>query len=316
MEEKNTNNNLEKNNNISDKFNLMLINFSQIESVEERLGNGDYTGLLYGMPVIIRHIGKNTERLQEIVSDMSKYSHPNLTINYGIMLKPADDGEERVYIVRDLVQGKNFYSSANLNNHNKLVVIYKMICVFEFLHSFDVFYIFLHPNNIIIGKDISVKIIDLIKDNEMKLEEIRKNPFNDEMRFFCPDLYNPNIDTTSLLNPYVDIYSIGCHIFYAFFQELPWKNYNTKEEILNAYLNKETFLEDESRYGSDSFNISTFKIVSKCLSKDYSSIDELKNDLEEFEQIDRFIKDDFVDVDYEKGMNSLRLNFIRMRRTD
>lgn len=275
---------------ISEKYNLMNIQFDQIEQLEDKLGDGDYTGLLYGMPVIIRYIGINNESLQLIVSNLSKFNHPSFPINYGIMMK-----NNQVYIVRDLVKGKNFFSATNLDFHNLLVIIYKVICALEFIHSFNEYFTFLRPSKIICTTDINAKILDFIKDDKEILESLKKTPLNDEIRFYCPELYenNPNMK-----NPFYDIYSVGCLIFYGVFQELPWKDCNSKEEILYLYKNKEIFLESESNYEN---NKNFHRIVKMCLNNEYKSISELKEEWEKLEEIILFIKNDYVKVDYTKG---------------
>jgi serine/threonine protein kinase len=291
--------------NIADKFNMMLINFEQIENPENKLGNDDYTGLLFGMPVVIRYRGINSEKLQNLISDKSKYAHPNLSINYGIILK-NENNVEKVYIARDLVKGKNFFSISNLSLHNKLVILYKILCVLEFLHSFNFYYLFLAPKVIIVTNDINVKIVDLIKDDEEFFEKVKNNHLNDNSRFYHPDLLNNN----NLLNNFdntkkaeLDIFSFGCLLFYSIFQELPWKNCNSKEEIIEMVTKKQTFLEEESQYSlSTDLDREMYKIINSCLNCDYKDgVKPLREKFETFPEIKKFIEEDYVDIDYEVG---------------
>jgi serine/threonine protein kinase len=293
----NKNENSITDNNIAELYGLMELSFDQIDQLEDTIGDGDFTGLLFGMPVIIRYLGYNSERLQSLVRNLSIYNHPSTPINYGIMIKK--ENSEKVYIVRELFRGKNFFSICNIDIYNKIIIIYKLICLLEFLHSFDVYYIFLKPGKIIFSSVMIVKLLDIVKDDEELLNNLKKTPFNDEIRFYCPELYNKTITLDDLKSPKFDIYSVGCIIFYAIFQELPWKDYNNKEEILNLYTNNENFLEEETKYNNEYIHI--IKLVRKCLNNEFVNISELKSEWEKFPEVVNYIKNDYVNVDFQKG---------------
>jgi serine/threonine protein kinase len=286
--------------NLTEKFNLMQISFDQIEHMEKK-EDDIYTGLLYGMPVIVKYMGENNEFLQNLISDLSKYSHPGLAINYGIAAK-FEDNLEKIFVVRELILGCNFYSITELKYQdkvsvfNKLVAIYKLVCIFEFLHSFQQYYYFLFPKKIIITKDINVKLIDFMKNNNEILMKIKNSPLNDDFRFIHPLLLKG--ESSDKDGQSYDLYSIGCLIFYAIFEELPWKDFNSKEDIIAAYSENPSFLKDQNSYGRKEI----FEIIEKCLKGDYNDVEDLRNELSELPEIkDHLDNNDKVEVDYEKG---------------
>lgn len=291
-----------KNTMIAEKFNMMEITLDQIEQLESK-GEAYYTGLLYGMPVIIRKLGENTDKLQQLISGFSKYNHPSLTINYAVIIKTESNNGieiENVYIVRELVKGKDFYCLTTMDNHNRLVILYKIICLLEYLHSFNIFYKFLRPSKIIISKDANVKLLNLIQMDQFKLEHLKtKALLNDEYRFYCPELFKNSSSSEDLNKPYIDIYSVGCLIYYAIFQSMPWKDYQSKEEILSAYLNKKDFIPENDIIDDENSNI--YKIIKCCLNGDYTSIGLLREDFEKLPQIALYLENGHVNFDYTKG---------------
>jgi serine/threonine protein kinase len=146
---------------LSEKYNLMEITKDKLDQIDEnKVGPGVHIGLLYGMPVILYNIGKNTTFIQNTVSELSKYNHPSLALNYGYLIEKEKTSEykdtNKVYIVRELVIGKNLHNIRLYHVHDRLVILYKLICLLEYLHSFDIFYLFLHPAKAIITQDLEI----------------------------------------------------------------------------------------------------------------------------------------------------------------
>ena len=133
---------------MSEEYNLMDIPKEKLDKLElNKIGHGVHIALLYGNPVILNIIGKNNTQIQKAVSKLSKHNHPSLALNYGFTIfKNSGEyqDEDYVYIVRELVKGKNFNNIHSYHIHDRLVMLYKLICLLEFLHSFDLYYLFLH----------------------------------------------------------------------------------------------------------------------------------------------------------------------------
>jgi serine/threonine protein kinase len=277
------------------RFNMMEFKYDQIENPVVNEGSDYITGKLYGQPVVLRYIGEFSEELQQRILSFSQINHSLLEITYGIAVN-IDGNKEQLYEIRELVEGKNFYSIANYVTHNKLVILYQLVSLIEYLHSFNVCYTFLKPPKILLYKDLRVKVLNLTSTNYNERDNVINAPLNDDLRFYCPDIYNNGV--TDLNKPYIDIYNIGCFMFYAIYNQLPWNECQSKEEILKKYQNGETFLLDNNENKKDE---KIFEMIFKCLNKGYENITELRKDFESLKEIEKYKQDGFIDFDYEKG---------------
>lgn len=292
---------------MDEKYNLMEISKDKLDQIgENTVGSGVHVGLLYGMPIILYGIGRNTPQIQEIVSDLSKYNHPSLALNYGFLIdKQSEDYQEsdKVYIVRELVKGKNFHNIVTYHIHDRLVLLYKLICLMEFLHSFDVYYLFLHPSKIIITDDLEIKVVDHIKVNEDVLNNLKLQSLNDESRFIIPELFSSNfkldkVDSSALL--YADLYSFGCLLFYSVVGELPWSKMENKEDILKFRLQNElkSFLDNEENYPDEIKKVYT--IIDKLLNNKYSTTEQVRVEIENLSEVQDYIKNGTLMFDFEE----------------
>lgn len=291
---------------ISEKYNLMKITEDKLDQIgKNAVGPNVHVGLLYGMPVILYLIGKNTAVTQSIVSDLSKYNHPYLALNYGFYIdndtKVEDYKEaDNVYIVRELVKGKNFHNITAYDIHDRLVLLYKLICLLEFLHSFGVYYLFLHPSKIIITDDLEIKVVDHIKVNEDVLSNINLQSLNDETRFICPELFNAtklegskNEDKQK-----IDLFSFGCILFYSVTGELPWSTMENKQDIYNCFnQNKEVFLKSEEHYPEEIKKV--YGLIDKLLNLKVLNTEEVRVEMEKLPEIIEYNKNGTLKFDFE-----------------
>jgi len=298
---------------LSEKFNLMEVQKDRIEQLEEnKLGNRTHTGLLYGMPIVIRFIGKNNEAVQSIVSDLSKYNHPSLALNYGYMLEKNNEGEEEVYIIRELIKGKNFFAAKGYALHDQLVILYKTICIIEFLHSFNIYFKNLRPDKIIITDDVEIKLVDNIKNDEEFFNSLKDQPLlnKDSYRYICPELYElkEKITDNDRLKKF-DLYSLGCLMFFSVTGKNPWEGYNTKKDIMSAYNQSPAaffFTEKENIKATDK---KLAEIIEKCLKNEFDDINKLREEFGKFPQVVLYLKDDVLEFDFKKGIiNNIYLN--------
>jgi serine/threonine protein kinase len=286
----------------SERFNLMEYTMDKIESLQDE-GDGYYTGKFFGQPILLRYLGELNDNLNKTIEKYSYVNHKSLTINYGIVTERDEiKSTEKIYIIRELIDPfKNFYFITNFEHHNKLIVIYQIICLFEYLHSFGIYYKYLKPQKIFIYEDVRIKLLNLIQTDTLDREHIINGPLNDDIRFFCPDVYNPSVEDID--KPYIDIYTIGCHLFYAIYNDLPWKNHESKKDILKSYISGKVFLEEGSMNNGyfaehDPYVVG---IIKRCITNGYESMAELKEDFESIPEIVLFKYEKFREFDYEKG---------------
>lgn len=321
---------------ISEKYNLMEITKDKLDQISENsVGPGVHVGLLYGMPIILYNIGKNTSSIQNAVSDLSKYNHPSLALNYGFLVDsstPQDYQEtDKVYIVRELVKGKNFHNILSYHIHDRLVLLYKLICLLEFLHSFDVYYLFLHPSKIIITDDIEIKLVDHIKINDDILNNVRLQSLNDETKFLSPEFYSFNVkldklDKEALTK--IDLYEFACILFYSVTGELPWSKLDSKEEITKIWnssnLNnnnnnssnnnsnssnnscKTSFLESEESYPNDIKKV--YSILENLLNYKSITTEQVRIQMEELPEIKDYNKHGTLMFDFEEECKKVMEN--------
>lgn len=300
---------------LSDKFNLMEITLSKLDQLDKnKVGQGVHIALLYGMPVILTKIGKNITYIQDKIADLSKYNHPSLALNYGFLIDKENSTEvdytetDDVYVVRELVKGKNFHNLSAFHIHDRLVLLYKLVCLLEFLHSFDVYYYFLHPTKIIITDDLEVKVVDLIKIDEDKYYSLRSQVLDDEARFIHPDLLSDQVinleklDNKQMKLSY-DLYEFGCLLYYAVTGEVPWIEYETRDEINNAWIStvnnnysKVDFLRDEDTYNPDMKRF--YSMIDKLLCGKYESTEKLREEFSEIPEVKDYLKNDTLMFDF------------------
>ena len=270
---------------ISEKYNLMEI---KLEKIEEKTPHDNELnkGLLYGMVIAYRVVGPNNEECQTYVSDLSKYNHPSLSLVYGFAI---DKDNNSVNIIREWVSGHCFIDKELFNKdaHDRLVLLYKIICLFEFLHSFEISYNFLTPN----------KVIDLIKIDYTVLNKLKSGKYNTQLNFLHPKVFENDfiIDKKTFIKEF-DIYSIGCLIYFAITQKIPFASCTNLEELITAKAGKLESIQDANEELK-----SAYEIASKCLSGEIDSVERLKEEFCKLPDVDDFIKNETINFNYNEG---------------
>lgn len=312
---------------ISDKYNLMEISFNKLDYLaKNKLGNCEHCALLYGMPVVLKKVGKNNSKTQDIVSELAKYNHPSIALNYGFIIDSNANNsssdfteDDDVYIVRELVKGKNFNNITSYHLHDRLVLLYKLFCLMEYLHSFNVYYITFRPSKIIITDDLEIKLLDSIKINENILNTIKSVSIQNEFRFIHPDLLDNNNNNfnnleLSSLRQY-DLYSFGCLMYYSISGNLPWKSISNKEDIVNHYnkqLNK-CFLNIENNNNStimfnkeSNENTDRFEgLILNLLNNKFDKSETVRTELESIPEVGEYIKNGTLKFDFKSECNKV-----------
>ena len=173
------------------------------------------------------------------------------------------------------------------------------------MHSFEVFYLFLHPSKIIITDDLEIKVIDHIKINEEWATQLSLCALNDESRFISPDLYTGFKDLKEKdLKSYLqfDLYSLGCLMFYAFSGQLPWnipgEEIIGKEKIIYQWNEKQTFLKEKDKYTEEMQPL--YNMIKKLLNYEYKDCETVRIELEKTKEVTKFLEDGHLEFDFKE----------------
>jgi len=284
----------------------------KLEKIEEKTPHDNELnkGLLYGMVIAYRSIGVNNEESQTYVSDLSKYNHPSLSLVYGFAIEKDTN---LVYIVREWVSGHCFLDKELFNKdlHDRLVLLYKIICLFEFLHSFDISYNFLTPNKVIVTVDMDIKVIDLIKIDSTVIKRIKSAKYNSQLNYLHPKVFDIDfkIEKKTFLKEF-DIYSIGCLIYYAITQKIPFSGVHTVEDLVKAKAaGKFEPLEDQN--ASDQLK-TAYEIANNCLGDHYDTVEKLKEDFSKLHDVEDFIKNETINFNYNEASAKVVANILEL----
>jgi len=104
-----------------------------------------------------------------------------------------------------------------------------------------------------------------------------------------------------------DIYSIGCMIYYAVSEKIPFDSCKSNEELAKLKGDKYTFpLEEEDNKKN------VIGIAQKCINGEYESIEKLKNDFEKLSEVDDFIKNDTIHFNYNEASAKVVANILEL----
>lgn len=298
---------------INHKLNLMKLSKDQFDE-DEKSEDGLLTlNRFNGQPVVIYNMGPEDEYIQSMTSEYSKYCHPYINLVYGY----RKDENDNLLIIREHVQGNNFYSVRNYEHLNdRLVAFYKCLTLVEYIHSFKAFMRVIKPEKFILGGGLTCcKLVDLIKnDNKYLINVQSTSKLEIHARFIHPNLLAEDLSDDSLersvefdIVKRADLWSLGCMLYYAITKKEPWDRYQTREEILNAFQQNKYFFKDEE-IKDDKGNPVEQQLLTwlhKCFDNAWGDdITPFREEMEERPHIKSFISEDGGDLemDYKKGM--------------
>lgn len=296
--------NIEKN--LCKIYNLMKVSFDKIENIEkDKVDKDIHVGVLLGMPVILYKIGKNTKENQEVVSELSKYNHPSLALYYGYTIESIEE-VETTYLIRELVSGKNFHSINKYHLHDKLIILYKICCLIEYMHSFNISFNILHPTKIIITDDIEIKIIDHINNGQSKIKEFQlsiEKDNNDELRFIHPNLLC-NINEKDNIFLY-DLYSFGCLMIYGIYELFPYDEYDNISKIINLsneerVSSHEKLINSRKNNNTERFSIPILNLMKGISNNSNTPIEEMRLFLEKQNEVQEYKRDGTYKFDFDE----------------
>lgn len=218
---------------------------------------------------VIKQISKGTKYHDQLLQEahiLKNLNHSSIPVIYDF-----EEDAHNSYIIEQYIQGQSLKILKQQKGYlpeNLIVYFAIQICeLLQYLYSLKkpILYLDLNPENIIIDED-KLKLIDFGSSAYLNQLNNRKYSFGTK-GFAAPELY-----TQSLPDERADIYGIGALLYYMVtgrsFDLLSQRKF--RKEKMNHY------------------SVNLYKVIRKCIhyypSFRYSSINELKNKLLEFNE--------------------------------
>jgi serine/threonine-protein kinase len=190
-------------------------------------------------------------------------------INHAIDFKIKDG--EFAYIALEYINGKNlsrfFKADPILTEEDCLHLITKSVEAFSFLHECNLIHGDIHPSNIMVCEDNTIKIIDLglSRPTEIEKNEVLKHG---GVTFYMPP---ERINLSSLKkfskepDLFSDVYQLGIIMYFILYKQTPFDGFIWEELASNIKVQEIEF-PGTAYYG---FNVSTdlVDIINKCTAK-------------------------------------------------
>lgn len=229
-----------------------------------------------GFPVAIKHLYASKATQFDLKSEANKYlylSHKNITRLVDFVV----DGNQ-CYLVMEYVDGMPLDEyqrtrTGPLSEEIAIPVFLQLLDTVAYLHHNKVLHLDIKPNNIMIRKDMSIKVLDM--GISAKINGKRENPRVCGTPAFMP----PEQFEKKPLGRYTDIFALGVTLYSMLTAHLPFTG-NTHTEIWDNIRN--------GRYDSPEkhypyINKSFIPIISKALksnpSERYQTCEEMAYDI-------------------------------------
>ncbi|CAD8067816.1 unnamed protein product [Paramecium primaurelia] len=201
-------------------------------NILQKIGNGAfsqvYLGTYKSRQVAIKVLDKSVPSYCELfnreVEILEQLQHPNL-VKYIASYETFD----KLYIIMDYVEGSNLteLSKSNLSEEMIKSIIKQLLIVLTYLHNKDITHRDIKPDNILVGLDGKVRLIDfgLSQQSESKISYDKCGT----LLFMAPEMI--------LKMPYlksVDMWSIGIIQYLLYERKHPF-NYENLIESIQSY---------------------------------------------------------------------------------
>jgi serine/threonine protein kinase len=148
---------------------------------------------------------------------------------------------------------------------------------------------------------MDIKVIDLIKIDYSVHNRIKSGKFSHQFNFLHPKVFEKDflIDKKTFLKEF-DIYSIGCLIYFAITQKIPFAGCNSIEELMKAKAGSLEASEETNEQMKKAYDI-----ANKCLNQKegFESVEKLKEEFSKLADVEDFIKNETINFNYNEGNN-------------
>jgi serine/threonine protein kinase len=182
------------------------------------------------------------------------------------------DEENFAYITLEYIDGTplgHFLDETEtLNKADCLQMIEEILTAFSLLHQSNLIHGDIHPSNILVLEDKTVKIIDLGLSRNVQVESNEVVKLGGISFYMPPERINITTSNKFTTEPdlYSDVYQIGLLIYLVLYNTLPFDGF-IWEELASEIKEKEAEY-DESSFLNYAVPAQLINIVKKCLNKD------------------------------------------------
>lgn len=262
---------------INNKEHLKILDLSHLDFIKlkiyskgnyKKIGTGKFGKIFlhYKKKYVIKQIHKEDTLLE--IEILKKLDHV-------FIISMKDNFENSIYsfIVFEYMKTDLFeiIKKNKLKKYDIIFYISEVICAIEYLHNLDIIYMDLKPENIMIGNDGHIKLIDfglsIFKDKILDIGGTKIYMSPEVLKYLIYDTDKYLIDESS------DIWCIGILLFelsYRNIHEIVYKK--NERELLNIYKNELWWIK--------SFDTSIFDLLSVLLKNkvdERATIKEIKN---------------------------------------
>ena len=174
---------------------------------------------------------------------LSKLDHRNIIKMHEILVN-----DQIVNIVMDYAENESlerYVADVESVDENFLQNIYSQILLgVQYCHHMDIAHKDLNPSNILLTKDLIVKIADFgiaVNCSDLEGNPILCNDYLGNVAYLPPEVL---METPFYPKP-VDIWSLGILLLYLFYQDIPYKGY--QDEVIEKQLKEKwkVFIQDK-----------------------------------------------------------------------
>lgn len=201
-----------------------------------------------------------------------------------------ENKNENAYILMEHVKGKSLSrflkQTEGLTEFHCYSIIRNILNAFSLLHQNKLVHGDIHPSNIMVNEDLSIKIIDLGLSIDVSVESNEVLRIGGVIYYMPPERINISSKNkfSKEASHFSDVYQLGLILYYVLYREEPFKGFIWEELSSNIKKSK-------ADYPCLSFlglpvNVELIKIIEKCLNKRpqkrYATATEI---LEDFEKV-------------------------------
>ncbi|MDQ4141403.1 MAG: serine/threonine protein kinase [Bacteroidota bacterium] len=183
----------------------------------------------------------------------------------------CENGSEGAYIILEYIKGKalpTFLNQAEgITESDCLDIINNILQGFALLHEANLIHGDIHPSNIMVNEDRTIKIIDLGLSLDVNIEQDEIIKFGGVTFYMPPERINISSVSKFSREPdfYSDVYQLGLIIYYILYKTEPFDGFIWEELSRNIKKNK-------VEYPALSFlnfpvPAKIIKVMAKCLQK-------------------------------------------------